>query len=191
MSDDPTLGSPLRDRLAMALAGRYDRLREIGSGGMAVVYFAHDVRHDRDVAIKVLRDDVARAIGPDRFLHEIQFVAKLAHPHILPLYDSGLADGLMYFVMPNVEDRSLRDRLHDVAECKGVLLLCHAGVEHDLQQEIAELFPEIVEVAAGDGIHHLIGFLDRVRGNRRKFLLEVPRAAGHRRAQRRHDLKKA
>src|SRR5262245_51234721 len=114
MSNDPARSTPLRDRLCAALAGRYERLREIGSGGMAVVYLARDVRHERDVAIKVLRDDVAEAIGRDRFLGEIQFAAQLVHPHILPLYDSGFADGLVYFVMPNVEGRSLRDRLDEV-----------------------------------------------------------------------------
>jgi serine/threonine-protein kinase len=103
--------SALRDRLCSSLSGRYERLQELGSGGMAVVYAAHDVKHGRDVAIKVLRDDVARTVGADRFLTEIHLVAKLTHPHILPLYDSGDADGIVYFVMPNVEGRSLRDRL--------------------------------------------------------------------------------
>jgi eukaryotic-like serine/threonine-protein kinase len=104
---------PLHNRLATALAGHYERLREIGAGGMAVVYLAHDVKHDRDVAIKVLRDDVAQAIGVERFLGEIQLAARLTHPHILPLYDSGIADGILYFVMPSIEGRSLRDRLDE------------------------------------------------------------------------------
>jgi len=78
---------------------------------MAVVYLAHDVKHGRDVAIKVLRDDMARTVGADRFLAEILLAAKLTHPHILPLYDSGDAGGIVYFVMPNIEGRSLRDRL--------------------------------------------------------------------------------
>jgi serine/threonine-protein kinase len=103
----------LRDRLATSLAGRYDNLRELGAGGMAVVYLAHDLRHGRDVAIKVLRDDVACSVGEaDRFLGEIQLAARLAHPHILPHYDSGDAGGIVYFVMPNVEGRSIRDRLN-------------------------------------------------------------------------------
>jgi serine/threonine-protein kinase len=89
MSSDPARTSLLRDRLSAALAGRYESLREIGSGGMAVVYSARDVRHARDVALKVLRDDVAQAIGTERFLSEIQFAAKLTHPHILPLYETG------------------------------------------------------------------------------------------------------
>jgi serine/threonine-protein kinase len=101
----------LRDRLARGLAGRYENLRELGAGGMAVVYLAHDIRHGRDVAIKVLRDEVARSVGADRFLGEIHLAAKLAHPHILPLYDSGEAEGIVYFVMPNIEGRSVRDRL--------------------------------------------------------------------------------
>src|SRR5215831_19607748 len=103
---------PLRERLAASLAGRYENLRQLGEGGMGVVYLAHDLRHRRDVAIKVLRDDVARSVGADRFLGEIHLAAKLAHPHILPLYDSGDAEGIVYFVMPNVEGRSVRDRLH-------------------------------------------------------------------------------
>ena len=78
---------------------------------MATVYLARDVKHDRDVAIKVLRDDVAASVGRERFLREIQLAAKLSHPHILPLYDSGDADGALYYVMPNVQGQSLRDRM--------------------------------------------------------------------------------
>ena len=98
-------------RLAAALAGRYDVGRELGSGGMATVHLARDLRHGRDVAIKVLRADVSRSVGAERFLREIQLVAKLSHPHILPLFDSGEADGLLYYVMPVVEGGSVRDRL--------------------------------------------------------------------------------
>src|SRR5262245_34596201 len=78
---------------------------------MAIVFLARDRKHGRDIAIKVLRDEVARTVGADRFLAEIRLVAGLTHPHILPLYDSGEADGTVYFVMPNIEGRSLRDRL--------------------------------------------------------------------------------
>lgn len=76
--------------------------RELGKGGMATVYLAHDTRHDRQVALKVLRPDVAQSIGAERFLREIQLAAKLSHPHILPLFDSGEANGCLYYVMPNV-----------------------------------------------------------------------------------------
>ncbi len=101
----------LGSRLRIALAGRYTVGREVGHGGMAVVYQAHDSRLGRQVAIKVLRPELAAALGPERFLREIRFAANLAHPHILPLHDSGEADDLLYFVMPFVEGESLRDRL--------------------------------------------------------------------------------
>jgi len=104
MSVDP-------ERLTGALRDRYRLERELGQGGMATVYLARDVKHDRDVAIKVLRDDVAASVGRERFLREIQLAAKLSHPHILPLYDSGDADGALYYVMPNVQGQSLRDRM--------------------------------------------------------------------------------
>src|SRR2546428_12498634 len=97
--------------LTAALAGRYRVERELGRGGMATVYLARDLRHNRGVAVKVLRPDIAGAIGADRFLREIEIAAQLSHPHILPLYDSGEADGLLYYVMPFVEGESLRDRL--------------------------------------------------------------------------------
>jgi eukaryotic-like serine/threonine-protein kinase len=99
------------ERLRGALAARYRIVREVGRGGMANVYLAHDLRHDRDVALKVLRPELATALGPERFLQEIQFAARLAHPHILPLHDSGEADGFLFYVMPYVEGESLRDRL--------------------------------------------------------------------------------
>ncbi len=99
------------DRLRAALADRYELDREIGSGGMAHVYLAHDRQHDRDVAIKVLRPELAAAIGSERFLREIRIEARLQHPHILPLYDSGTADGFLYYVMPYVEGETLRERI--------------------------------------------------------------------------------
>jgi len=101
----------LLGRLATALAERYTVERELGHGGMAVVFLAHDLRHDRRVAIKVLRPELTAALGAERFLREITIAAQLHHPHILPLYDSGDAGGLLYYVMPYVEGESLRDRL--------------------------------------------------------------------------------
>ena len=98
-------------RLAPALADRYRIEREIGAGGMATVFSARDLRHDRNVAIKVLHVELAAVLGAERFLAEIKTTAKLQHPHILPLLDSGVADGLLYYVMPLVEGESLRDRL--------------------------------------------------------------------------------
>jgi tRNA A-37 threonylcarbamoyl transferase component Bud32 len=98
-------------RLGAALGGRYRIEREIGHGGMATVYLAEDVKHHRRVALKVLRPELAAAIGPERFLREIEVTAGLQHPHILPLYDSGEADGLLFYVMPFVAGETLRDRL--------------------------------------------------------------------------------
>src|SRR5437764_4396423 len=98
-------------RLTSALAERYRVTREIGAGGMATVYLAHDERHDRDVAIKVLHPDLGAALGAERFLAEIRTTARLQHPHILPLLDSGDAGGLLYYVMPFVDGETLRARL--------------------------------------------------------------------------------
>jgi len=99
------------DRLKAALADRYAIAREIGAGGMATVYLAHDLKHDRDVALKVLRQELTAALGAERFHREIQIAAKLQHPNILPLHDSGEAGGFLYYVMPFVEGQSLRERL--------------------------------------------------------------------------------
>ena len=98
-------------RLTAALAGRYAIVREIGAGGMATVYLAEDVKHHRQVAVKVLKPDLAASIGAERFLHEIEIAARLHHPHVLSLYDSGQADGFLFFVMPFVEGQSLRERV--------------------------------------------------------------------------------
>jgi eukaryotic-like serine/threonine-protein kinase len=100
-----------RSRLSAGLAERYTISRELGRGGMATVYLAHDRKHDRQVALKLLHPELAASIGAERFLHEIRTTAKLTHPYILPLHDSGEADGLLYYVMPYVEGESLRQRL--------------------------------------------------------------------------------
>jgi serine/threonine-protein kinase len=98
-------------RLTDSLADRYRIERELGAGGMATVFMGHDLRHDRDVAIKVLHPDLGAALGGERFLSEIRTTARLQHPHILPLLDSGSADGLLYYVMPLVTGETLRARL--------------------------------------------------------------------------------
>src|SRR2546425_3944617 len=131
------------DRVAAALADRYRLIRELGSGGMATVYLAEDMRHRRQVAVKVLRPELAATLGADRFTREIETVAQFQHPHILPLLDSGQADGFFYYVMPSVEGESLRDRLarhgelpiHDavkiLVEIVDALAYAHAhGVAH-------------------------------------------------------------
>ncbi len=98
-------------RLSTALADRYKIEGELGAGGMATVYLAEDLKHHRKVAVKVLRPELATAVGPERFLKEIEIAANLAHPHILPLHDSGEAEGFLYYVMPYVEGETLRDRI--------------------------------------------------------------------------------
>jgi serine/threonine-protein kinase len=98
-------------RLGTALAGRYTVERELGRGGMATVYLADDVKHRRQVAIKVLRPELGSMLGPERFTREIRIAAGLTHPHILPLYDSGEADGLLFYVMPYVRGESIRQKL--------------------------------------------------------------------------------
>src|SRR5712691_1159713 len=131
------------DRVAAALADRYRLIRELGSGGMATVYLAEDMRHRRQVAVKVLRPELTAALGAGRFTREIETVAQFQHPHILPLLDSGEAGGFLYYVMPYVEGESLRDRLarhgelpiHDAVkiliEVADALAYAHAhGVVH-------------------------------------------------------------
>jgi serine/threonine-protein kinase len=100
------------DHLRAALKDRYDVERELGQGGMATVFLARDIKHGRRVAIKVLHEDIGTALGADRFRREIQIATSLSHPHILQLFDSGEADGKLYYVMPFVEGESLRDRLN-------------------------------------------------------------------------------
>ncbi len=102
--------------LGAALQDRYRLDRELGQGGMATVYLAEDLKHHRPVAIKVLRPELAQALGADRFLREIELTARLTHPHILPLLDSGNAAGFLYYVMPYVEGETLRDRLARTGE---------------------------------------------------------------------------
>jgi len=103
--------SKLADRLTRAVEGRYEIQEELGRGGMSMVFKARDIRHDRTVAVKVLLPELAASVGAQRFLREIEIAAGLVHPHILPLYDSGDADGLLYHVTPCVSGETLRDRL--------------------------------------------------------------------------------
>ena len=130
-------------RLAAALADRYVMERELGQGGMATVYLAEDLKHHRKVALKVLRPELAATIGPERFFREIEVAARLQHPHILPLHDSGEAQGFLFYVMPFIEGHNLRNRLsrqgelpiHEavklLAEVADALAYAHAqGVVH-------------------------------------------------------------
>jgi len=131
------------DRLNAALSGRYTLLREIGEGGMATVYLADDVRHNRKVALKVLKPELAAVVGSERFLAEIETTANLQHPHILPLFDSGEADGFLFFVMPYIEGETLRERL----EREGQL-----GVEEAVR--IAREVADALDYAHRAGVIH-------------------------------------
>jgi serine/threonine-protein kinase len=102
----------LLENLKAALADRYAIEREIGAGGMATVYLAEDLKHHRKVAVKVLRSELAASLGAERFLREIEIAANLTHPHILGLFDSGEADGFLFYVMPYIEGETLRDRMN-------------------------------------------------------------------------------
>src|SRR5437016_2088675 len=99
------------DRLSAALADRYTIERELGQGGMATVYLAQNLKHDRKVAIKVLKPELAAVLGADRFVVEIKTTAALQHPHILPLFDSGSADSFLFYVMPYIQGETLRSKL--------------------------------------------------------------------------------
>jgi eukaryotic-like serine/threonine-protein kinase len=132
------------DRLATALADRYRVERELGAGGMATVYLAHDLRHERWVAIKVLRPELGAVIGAERFLREIRTIAGLQHAHILGLIDSGELDGTAYYVMPFVDGESLRDRL-----------------QREKQLPIAEALRIATEVGAGLDYAHRHGVIHR------------------------------
>jgi serine/threonine protein kinase/tetratricopeptide (TPR) repeat protein len=122
-------------RLSASLADRYRIERELGRGAMAVVYLAHDLRHHRQVALKVLRPEISRGIGAERFLREIRLAASLSHPNILPLYDSGEADGFLFFVMPSAEGASLRERLDreaqlPIEECRRIAREVAEALDH-------------------------------------------------------------
>jgi tetratricopeptide (TPR) repeat protein/tRNA A-37 threonylcarbamoyl transferase component Bud32 len=130
-------------RLSHSLRDRYRIERELGSGGMATVYLAQDLRHDRRVAVKVLRPDFAATLGSARFLDEIRIAAKLTHPHIMPVHDSGVADGLLYYVMPFSEGESLEERL----EREGELPI-------ETAVEIVEEVVDALGYAHGQGVVH-------------------------------------
>src|SRR3989442_394006 len=151
--------SDLLDTLRRTLADRYAVERELGRGGMATVFLAEDVKHHRPVAIKVLHAELAAALGAERFLREIEIAARLQHPHILPLYDSGTAGGFLYYVMPFVEGESLRDRLERekqlpledtlriAGEVAGALAYGHShGVVH------RDIKPENVMLSGGTAV---------------------------------------
>ena len=151
-----TLGEAVAERLRAALGTRYQVEREIGEGGMAVVYLAHDLRHDRPVALKVLRPELSAFLGAERFLREIHIAAQLNHPHILPLHDSGEADGLLFYVMPFVEGESLRQQLGrvgplDIGEAVSIAAEVADGLAyaHGLGVVHRDIKPENILLAHG------------------------------------------
>jgi serine/threonine-protein kinase len=147
------------ERLRTALADRYRLERELGAGGMATVYLAHDLKHDRQVAIKVLRPELAAVIGAERFLAEIKVTANLQHPNLLPLFDSGSADGLLYYVMPFVAGETLRARIErerqlPVDETRRLLGLLAAALDYAHARGVIhrDLKPENILLQAGQPV---------------------------------------
>jgi serine/threonine-protein kinase len=149
----------LLDRLKAALADRYRIERELGSGGMATVYLAHDVKHDRKVAFKVMRPELSAILGGERFLREIRIAAKLNHPHILPLHDSGEVDSFLYYVMPHVEGESLRVKLNrekqlSVDDTISITKQVGAGLDYAHRQGVIhrDIKPENILIHQGEAL---------------------------------------
>ena len=130
-------------RLNAALEGRYAIERELGEGGMATVYLADDLKHERKVALKVLKPELAAVVGAERFLAEIKTTANLQHPHILPLFDSGEADSFLFYVMPHVQGESLRERIDREKQL---------GVEDSVA--ITRKVADALDYAHGNGVVH-------------------------------------
>jgi len=144
------------DRLKHALEGRYTVDREIGVGGMATVYQARDVRHDRQVAIKLLRAELGAILGVERFLAEIKLTANLQHPNLLPLFDSGEADGMLFYVMPFIEGESLRARLDretvlPVEEAVRIAIACLSALDYAHRKNVVhrDLKPDNILLIEG------------------------------------------
>ncbi|MGK7311460.1 MAG: protein kinase domain-containing protein [Candidatus Longimicrobiales bacterium M2_2A_002] len=147
------------DRLNTALEGRYLIERELGEGGMATVYLAQDIKHDRQVAIKVLKPELAAVIGGERFVTEIKTTASLQHPHILPLFDSGSTDGFLYYVMPYVEGESLRAKLDrekqlGVDEAVGIAEAVASALHYAHEQGVVhrDIKPANILIHAGEPV---------------------------------------
>ena len=146
-------------RLRAALTGRYTIEHELGRGGMATVYLGRDLKHHRAVAIKVLRPELAAVLGPERFVREIEIAAGLTHPHILPLHDSGEADGFLYYVMPYVEGESLRDRLNrekqlPVDDATQIAREVASALAHAHSRDVVhrDIKPENIMLVAGQAV---------------------------------------
>src|SRR2546422_2520384 len=146
-------------RLRGALADRYAIDRELGHGGTATVYLAQDLKHGRSVAVKVLRPELAAALGAERFLREIEIAARLSNPHILPLHDSGEAAGFLYYVMPFVQGESLRDRLHrepqlPIDEAVRIAREVATALSHAHSQDVVhrDIKPENILLSGGEAV---------------------------------------
>ena len=173
------------DRLGAALSGRYTIVRELGRGGMATVLLARDLRHDRMVALKLLRPDLALAIGPERFLQEIRIAAGLSHPNILSIFDSGEADGLLYYVMPYIEGETLRHRLIrerqlPVPEAVRIVQEIAEGLGHAHRSGLIhrDIKPENILLFAGHAIIADFGIARAIAGTPEGRLTETGMAIG-------------
>ncbi len=177
----------LREQIKAALADEYAIERELGSGGMATVYLAHELKHQREVAVKVLKPELAAVLGSERFLREIQITARLNHPHILPLLDSGAAEGFLYYVMPYVVGESLRRQLNLAAPVPlddAVRITqqvaaaldhahCHDVVHRDIKPENI-LFSEGLAIVADFGIAKAVSVAGREALTRSGFPVGTP-----------------
>lgn len=177
--------TPLLQRLQSALGDRYAVDREVGRGGMATVYLAQDLKHDRRVALKVLHPELAATLGSERFLREIQIAARLQHPHILPLYDSGQADTLLYYVMPFVEGESLRDRLNreralPVEEAVKIGRDVAAALDYAHRHGVVhrDIKPENVMVHEGEAVVTDFGIAKAVQAAGGESLTQIGMAVG-------------
>jgi TolB-like protein/Tfp pilus assembly protein PilF/tRNA A-37 threonylcarbamoyl transferase component Bud32 len=179
------LMTQLLEQLKGAVRDRYAVDREVGRGGMATVFLAQDLKHDRRVALKVLHPVLAATLGADRFLREIQIAARLQHPHILPLYDSGQAEALLYYVMPFVEGESLRDRLNKegqlpVEEAVKFARDVAAALEYAHRQGVVhrDIKPENVMVHEGEAVVTDFGIAKAVSAAGRESLTQTGMAVG-------------
>src|SRR5260370_30329178 len=172
-------------RLTAALAGRYAIARELGVGGMATVYLARDLKHDRDIALKVLRPELAAALGAERFLEEIRISAKLDHPHILTLIDSGATDGFVYYVLPFVRGESLRDKLNrekqlGVEEALAITKQVASALDYAHRQGVVhrDIKPENILIHEGEAVGADFGIALAVRQAGGPRLAQHGRALG-------------
>ena len=175
------------ERLGAALAGRYTLVRELGRGGMATVFLARDLRHERMVAIKLLRPDFAMAIGPERFLREIRIAAGLSHPNILSIFDSGDADGVLYYVMPYIDGETLRHRLLrerqlPVEEAVRIVQEIAEGLGHAHRHGLIhrDIKPENILLSAGHAVIADFGIARPIAGSPGGRLTETGWPSGRR-----------